>query len=54
MKKKAKESIIAVRNSTANITINRTTTKKQKLEEKQLYGYFKRQTSEISHEKSWI
>ena len=28
-------------------------TKKQKWEEKQLYGHFKRQTSEISHEKIW-
>ena len=27
--------------------------RKQKLEEKQLYGHFKRQTSEISHEKMW-
>ena len=34
--------------------INRITTRKQKLEEKQLYGYFKRQTREISYENSWI
>ena len=35
-------------------SINRTKiTRKQKWEEKQLYGYFKRQTSEISHEKTW-
>ncbi len=27
--------------------------KKQKWEEKQLYGYFKRQTSEISHGETW-
>ena len=34
--------------------INRTTiTRKQKCEEKQFYGYFKQQTSEISHEKTW-
>ena len=34
--------------------INKTTiTKKQKWEEKQLYGYFKQQTSEISHDKTW-
>ena len=25
----------------------------QKREEKQLYGYFKQQTSEISHKKTW-
>ena len=34
------------------IMINRTTTRKQKWEEKQVYGYFKRQTSEISHKKA--
>ena len=34
--------------------INRTITKKQKKEEKQLYGYFKQQTSEISYIKTWI
>ena len=28
-------------------------TRKQKWEEKQLYGYFKRQTTEIFHEKTW-
>ena len=33
--------------------ISRTTTRKQKLEEKQLYGYFKQQTDEISHKKTW-
>ena len=27
--------------------------RKQKWKEKQLYGYFKRQTSEMSHEKTW-
>ena len=27
--------------------------RKQKWEEKKLYGHFKRQTSEISHEKTW-
>ena len=37
-----------------NTSINRTRiTRKQKWEEKQLCGYFKRQTSEISHEKTW-
>ena len=29
-------------------------TRKQKLEEKWLYGHFKRQTSDISHEKNWV
>ena len=34
---------------------NRTATNiwKQKWEEKQLYGYFKRQNDEISHKKTW-
>ena len=54
-KKKNKERLItATRNSTNNIKIDRTTTaKKQKWEEKQMYGYFKRQTGEISREKIW-
>ncbi len=29
-------------------------TRKQKWEEKQLYGRFKRQKSDISHEKTWM
>ena len=46
--------ISVTRNKTNNAIINRTTiTWKQKGEEKQLYGYFKRQTNEISHEKTW-
>ena len=44
--------IIAARNSRDRIMINRTTSGKQKWKEKQLYGYFKRQTNEISHEKT--
>ena len=41
-------------NNTDNIKTNRKTiTSKQKWEEKQLYGYFKRQTEEISYEKTW-
>ena len=41
------------RNSTHNTNINKTAiTKSQKREEKQLYGYFKRQASKISHEKN--
>ena len=50
--KKSKERLfIKTRNSTDSIIINRTT-RKPKWEEKQLYGYSKRQTSEISHEKT--
>ena len=53
--KKSKEIFIAAtrNNSTGNIKIKRTTiTKKQKWEEKQLYKSFKRQTNEMSHEKT--
>ena len=51
--KKIKERLItATRNSINNTMINKTTTKKQNCEEKQLYGYFKRQTNEISREKT--
>ena len=48
----AKKDIIAARNSTESIMIYRTTTRKQKWEQKQVFGYFKRQTSEISYVKS--
>ena len=53
--KKNKETLITViRNNTNSTKINRATIKrKQKWEEKQLYGYFKWQTSKISHEKTW-
>ena len=53
--KKSKERpITATRNNTDNIRINKTTiTKKQKWEEKQQYGYFKQQTSEMSYIKTW-
>ena len=52
--KKSKERLImTARNSTDTIMIDRTTTKKQKWEEKPLYGYFNWETSEISHEKPW-
>ena len=57
IKKCQKRHITATRNSTDNININRTTiTRKQNWEEKQLYGYFKRQIDNISHEKSstWL
>ena len=47
--------ITAARNSKCNIWTIRDTikTRKQKWEEKQLNGYFKRQTAEIAHEMSW-
>ena len=46
--------VTATRNNTDNTRINRTEiTRKQKWEEKQLYGYFKRLTSNISYEKTW-
>ena len=42
------------RNNTVNTRINRTTiTRKQKWGEKQLYAYFKQQTSDMLHEKTW-
>ena len=45
--------ITAIRNNRNNTSINRTkATRKQKWEEKQLYGYFKRQTNEISNQKT--
>ena len=53
IKKRKGTTITATRNNTDNTNINRTKiTRKQKWEEKQLYGYFKRQTSEISHVKT--
>ena len=45
--------ITVIRKNTDNTSINRTKTRKQKWEEKELYGHFKWQTSEISHEKTW-
>ena len=46
--------IISSRNNTDDMRTNRTTiTRKQIWEEKQLYGRFKRQISNISHEKTW-
>ena len=46
--------ITATRNNTNDSRISRTTiTRKQKWGEKQLYGCFKRRTSDISHEKTW-
>ena len=50
---KKEKLITATRNNTNNARINRMTiTRKQKCEKKQLYGYFKRLTGEISHEKN--
>ena len=46
--------ITATRNNTNDTRTSRMTiTRKQKWEEKQLYGRFKRLTSEIPHEKTW-
>ena len=46
--------ITATRNNVDNTRINKTNIlRKRKWEEKQHYGYFKRQTSDISHEKTW-
>ena len=43
--------ITATRNNTDNTKTNRT--KNKKWEENQLFGLFKRQTSDISYEKTW-
>ena len=46
--------IAAIRNDTVNTMDNRMTiTRKQKREEKQLYGRFKRLINNISHDKTW-
>ena len=46
--------ITAIRNDTDNTMDNRLTiTRKQKWEEKQLYGCFKQLINNISHEKTW-
>ena len=46
--------ITTIRNHTDNTMDNRMTiTRKQKWEEKQLYGRFKRRINNISHEKTW-
>ena len=58
IKKRKGRLITVTRNNTKSTSINGTkiTRKKKKREEKQLYGYFKRQTNEISHEKTstWL
>ena len=43
----------AIRNDTDNTMDNRMTTRKQKWEEKQLHGRFKRLINNISHYKTW-
>ena len=42
--------------NTNNTRVNRTTITRKKWEEEQLYGYFKRQISDISHKKTsrWL
>ena len=46
--------ITAIRNNTDNTIDNRMTiTRKQKREEKQLYGHFKQLINNISHDKTW-
>ena len=46
--------ITTIRNDTDNTIDDRmTTTRKQKWEGKQLYGRFKRQINNISHQKTW-
>ena len=57
MEKQRGRLITTTRNNTDNTRINRTeTTGRQKFEEKQLNGRFKRLTSDISHEKTlmWL
>ena len=52
--KRTKERLLSAINSTDDIRTNGTTiNRKQKLEEKQLYGCFKQQTGKISHRKTW-
>ena len=51
IEKHEKGMITAIKNDTDNMKTNRmTTTRKQKWEEKQLYGCFKRLINNISHE----
>ena len=54
IEKRGERLITSTRNNTVNTKINRTTiNRKQKLEEKQLYGRFNRLISNILHEKTW-
>ena len=53
--KRGRRLIAAIRNNTNETRTNGTIiNRKQKWEEKQLYGRFKRLTSDISHEKTWM
>ena len=45
--------ITTIRNDTDSTIDDRMTTRKQKCEEKQLYGRFKRLINNISHQKIW-
>ena len=45
--------ITTTRNNTKITRIKRTIITRKQCEEKKLYGYFKRQTDEISHEMTW-
>ena len=55
IEKRRERLITTTRNNTDNTRINRTKiTRKQKWEEKQLYGHFKQQTSDILPEKTWM
>ena len=54
IKKRRGRQMTRTRNNTDNTSINWTKiTRKQKWKENQLYRHFKRQTSKISHEKTW-
>ena len=54
LEKRGRRLIAAIRNNTNDTRTSGTTiTREQKWEEKQLYGRFKRLTSNISHEKTW-
>ena len=54
IQKRGGRQITATSNNTDNTRTNKTTiTRKQKWEEKQLYGRLKRQTIDISHKKTW-
>ena len=54
IKKCGERLITATRNNTYNTSINRTKiTRKQKFEEKHIYGHYKRWTGEISNEETW-
>ena len=55
IEKRGRRRITATINNTDNTRTYRTKiTRKQKWGEKQLYGHFKRQTRNISHEKMWV